>query len=341
MCDVHSQVLGDLLQEDLRARTTPGHPVHTFHRENEAILEAAKGMRGLVGETNADNLDSTLPRLRELHEQILEIEKHYARKENVLFPHLERHGITGPSQVMWAKDDDIRVLMKSLRAALTKKDISLDEWRVVAGDIALPMLDQIEEMVKKEEKILLPLALKTLTPEEWAAIHGDSIRFGFCLVEPGTEYQPRAAGAEQASEAVTAAIPVGVGHLTPDQLRAMVGVLPVDLTFVDADDRVAFFSEGKDRIFSRTASIIGRKVQNCHPPQSVAVVDRIVSDFRSGRQDVAEFWISLSGRFVHIRYFAVRDDSGEYLGTLEVTQDLTPLRSLTGERRLLEYDKRN
>jgi hypothetical protein len=115
--------------------------------------------------------------------------------------------------------------------------------------------------------------------------------------------------------------------------------LPVDLTFVDAEDRVAFFSEGPDRVFARSRAIIGRKVQHCHPPRSVHVVDQILDDFRSGRQSVAEFWIEFHGRFVHIRYFAVRNEKQEYIGTLEVTQDLTRLRRLEGERRLLEYEQ--
>ena len=338
MCDLHSQVLGDLVDEDLRARTTPGHPVHTFHRENDAILEVTRHMRALIRDLSADKLEDTLKKWRDLHDKLLEVDKHYARKENVLFPHLERHGITGPSQVMWAKDDDIRVLMKSLRAALSKTGASLDEWRIVAEGIALPMLDQVEEMVKKEEKILLPMSLKTLTPEEWAAVHRDSFRFGFCLVEPGSDYHPPITTTDTGESPGGSAIAVGAGHLTPDQLRGLVEVLPIDLTFVDADDRVAFFSEGKDRIFARSPSIIGRKVQNCHPPQSVAVVEKMLSDFRSGTQDVAEFWINLHGRFVHIRYFAVRGADGKYLGTLELTQDLTQLRALAGERRLLEYE---
>jgi hypothetical protein len=128
------------------------------------------------------------------------------------------------------------------------------------------------------------------------------------------------------------------GNLTPEQLLGLLSTLPVDITFVDADDRVAFFSEGRDRIFARTGAIIGRKVQHCHPPKSVHVVEQIVSDLRSGRQSVAEFWIELGGRFVHIRYFAVRDASGSYLGTLEVTQDVTAIRKLQGERRLLSYE---
>lgn len=338
MCDLHSQVLGDIVHEDLRARTTPGHPVHTFHGENDAILETTKKMREVIGAMSQENLQETIARWQALHEQILEVDKHYARKENVLFPHLERHGITGPSQVMWAKDDEIRVMMKSLRAGLVGGGSLLASWRALAEEVALPMLDQIDEMVRKEEKILLPMALKTLTAEEWDAVYRDSVRFGFCLVQPGTGYRPASAQAPAGDPQTSAAIPVGVGHLTPDQLRALVNVLPVDLTFVDADDRVAFFSEGKDRVFGRAPSIIGRKVQNCHPPQSVGVVDQILSDFRSGRQDVAEFWINFQGRFVHIRYFAVRDEAGKYVGTLEVTQDLSHPRSLTGERRLLQYD---
>jgi len=128
------------------------------------------------------------------------------------------------------------------------------------------------------------------------------------------------------------------GHLSPDQLRAIFSTLPVDVTFVDADDRVAFYSEGPDRIFARSKAVIGRKVQNCHPPRSVHIVERILKDFREGRQNIAEFWLHFFGRFVHIRYFAVRGDDNRYLGTLEVTQDLTRLRTLDGERRLLQFE---
>jgi DUF438 domain-containing protein len=142
---------------------------------------------------------------------------------------------------------------------------------------------------------------------------------------------------------VAAEIPVnGVislpsGNITVEQLQGIFAALPLDLTFVDARDRVAFFTEGHSRIFARSKAIIGRKVQHCHPPQSVDTVSTILADFRSGRQNSAEFWINFKGRLIHIRYFAVRDPNGDYLGTVELTQDLTPLRQLEGERRLLEY----
>jgi DUF438 domain-containing protein len=338
MCDLHSQVLREILEEPTGTKMTPGHPLHTFGLENKAIAAVAGQMRELIITLKAEDIESTLARWRELHEGLMEVEKHYARKENILFPYLEQHGVTGPSQVMWGKDDDIRVMMKSLREALTAQGASVEEWQLVAQEIALPMLDQIEEMITKEERILLPMSLKKLTPEQWGAIYRDSLRFGYCLVEPGTDYEPPPAQENAAEQVAGQRIRVGIGSLLPKQLQAILGVLPVDLTFVDADDRVVFFSEGGDRVFDRPPAIIGRKVQNCHPPQSVDTVDRILTGFRSGAQDVAEFWIELRGRFVHIRYFAVRSEEGEYLGTLEVTQDLTHPRTLKGERRLLQYE---
>jgi hypothetical protein len=338
MCDLHSQVLRDLLDERLAIQVPAGHPLDTFRRENVAIADRTRRMRELIASLDAANLEATLARWRTLHEELMEVEKHYARKEQALFPLLERHGVTAPSQVMWGKDDDIRVLMKALREALTARDASLEEWHVVAREIANPMLDQIEEMIAKEERILFPMAHAKLRAEEWGEVHRGSAPFGACLVAPGAEYVPPPAVGGGA-EPIDRRIPVGVGSVLPAELAALIRVMPVDLTFVDAADRVAFFSEGGDRIFARSPAIIGRKVQNCHPPHSVEVVDRILADFKAGRQNVAEFWITLAGRFVHIRYFAVRDEAGTYLGTLEVTQDLTRPRALTGERRLLAYEE--
>jgi DUF438 domain-containing protein len=195
--------------------------------------------------------------------------------------------------------------------------------------------------VSKEENILWPMALQTLTEAEWGEIHEQAPQFGWCLVEPGHGYQPPVAtppaGAGEAAVGEAGALLFPSGALTLEQLTAMFSVLPVDLTFVDAEDRVRFFSEGPERVFDRPKAIIGRKVQHCHPPSSLDVVERILADFRSGKESVAEFWIDFGGRFVHIRYFAIRGAQGSYLGTLEVTQDATGIRGLKGERRLLQY----
>jgi DUF438 domain-containing protein len=194
----------------------------------------------------------------------------------------------------------------------------------------------LKEMIYKEEQILFPICLERFTADEWAEIWASSPRYGWCLVEPREGYRPQVA--PDHSQAANSGVMLPTGNLALEQLTAIFSTLPADLTFVDADDRVAFFSEGPNRVFARSRAIIGRKVQNCHPPRSVDVVDGILSDFREGRQNVAEFWIQFTGRFVHIRYFAVRDGAGQYLGTLEVTQDVGHIRSLEGERRLLEYD---
>jgi DUF438 domain-containing protein len=176
-----------------------------------------------------------------------------------------------------------------------------------------------------------------LSSEEWAAIHIQEPEFGVCYVEPS---KPRAAKPPETAPASQAEgdglIPLQTGALTPQQIALMLTHLPVDITFVDENDAVRFFSATKERIFPRSPAIIGRSVQKCHPPASVHRVQRILDDFRAGYRDEAEFWIQMGGKFIHIRYFAVRDEQGAYKGTIEVSQDVTHIRALEGERRLLD-----
>jgi DUF438 domain-containing protein len=344
MCDLHSQVLRDLIVESSPLEIVPGHPIDTMRRENDALTELVAKMRGILAEINALEDDAEvsgqLERLRAAYNNLMDVEKHYQRKENLLFPCLERHGVTGPSKVMWGKDDEVRELLKALGEALSETKAKSSEWKIVAETVATPVLNAVEEMIFKEKEILLPMCLQTLTEDEWGEIWHQSPEYGWCLVEPGTEYKPPKSEAPEkvAEPGGGETIMFNTGSLKFDQLRGLLRVLPVDLTFVDNQDRVAFFSEGEKRIFPRSKTIIGRKVQHCHPPKSVDTVERIINDFRTGTQDVAEFWIQSQGKFIYIRYFAVRDEDGQYLGTLEVTQDLTQLKKLEGERRLLSYD---
>jgi len=124
--------------------------------------------------------------------------------------------------------------------------------------------------------------------------------------------------------------------LSTEQIENILDHLPVEISFVGADDAVVYYSHGDKRIFRRTPTVIGRKVQNCHPARSVHVVQQILDDFKAGRRDVAEFWINLRARMVYIRYFAVRDENNDYQGTLEVTQDITDIQGIRGEKRLLD-----
>ena len=311
LCDLHSQVTRDVLVQLPAAPLPPGHPVDTFRRENQALREVVARLRA------ASSADLRRAAINEL----MDIEKHYQRKEHLLFTCLERHGINGPSKVMWAKDDEVRARLKRLRGA-PDSDIE-------------PALTAIEEMIYKEENILLPAAMQKLTEAEWAEIWASSPRYGWCLVEPRKGYRPSGVAT---TAAAAGSVHLPTGNLTLEQLTALFSTLPVDITFVDANDRVAFFSEGPERVFARSKAVIGRQVQNCHPPHSVDTVNRILDDFRSGRQSIAEFWIDFGGRFVHIRYFAVRGEENQYLGCLEVTQDVTGIRKLEGQRRLLAYN---
>jgi DUF438 domain-containing protein len=339
MCDLHSQVTRDVMVQVAPAPLLPGHPVDTFQRENEALREAVGRMRQAMDRVTALNggadAAAALFELRQALNDLQDVDKHYQRKEHLVFTVLERHGIHGPSKVMWGKDDEIRAGLKEVGTALRRPDATVADWKTLAKT-AGAAANAVLEMIYKEEQILLPMCLEKFTAEEWAEIWASSPRYGWCLEAPREGYRP--AGAENGPAADANGFQLPTGTLSLEQLTAIFSTLPVDLTFVDADDRVAFFSEGPARVFARSRAIIGRKVQNCHPPRSVDVVDRILSDFREGRQNVAEFWIQFTGRFVHIRYFAVRNEAGKYLGTLEVTQDVGSIRALEGERRLLEYE---
>lgn len=344
MCDLHSQVARDVLvQLAPPSPIQPGHPIDTFRRENTALKKVITTMREVFAEIakldGAVDTKEVVFRLRQPANDLMDLDKHYQRKEHALFSCLERHGITGPSKVMWAKDDDIRNLIKQMNQAAHNCGPTAAEAQQFSTKYALPTLSAVEEMIFKEENILFPMSLQTFTDNEWAEIWSASPQYGWCLIEPQNGYAPpKSAGATTGSVPKDGTIMMPTGHVSVEQLTAVLSTLPLDLTFVDAEDRVAFFSEGPNRIFARSKAIIGRKVQHCHPPRSADTVNKILDDFRAGRQNVAEFWINFQEKFVHIRYFAVRNADGKYLGTVELTQDLAPLRELCGERRLLAYE---
>lgn len=192
----------------------------------------------------------------------------------------------------------------------------------------------VTEMIYKEEKILFPMMLETLSDDEWYDVCLGEDVLGYVLASPAAPWQ-RAAGAFQAAAPTVAGIlEVMTGQVTLEQLNLILTHLPVDLSFVDENDEVRFYSEGPERIFPRSPAVIGRKVQNCHPPHSMHTVQAILDDFRAGTKSTSEFWIQMQGKFIHIRYFALRTQAGEYRGCLEVSQDVTHIRQLSGEQRL-------
>lgn len=346
LCDVHTEALrGAISQEG--ARTAPaGHPVDVFLRENRALEWELARITSLLGELEGreDDADArdVLAQVRGHVHALMDVEKHYQRKENLLFPFLEKRGISGPPTVMWGKHDETRRFLKNAVAALeaASTGATVGEARALASLVLHPATEAVAGMIDKEQQILLPMCLDTLTDPEWWEIARGSAEIGTCLIDPTETWRPE--GAVEEGDAPDAPSGVRVqlpsGGMTVPELTAILNSIPFDLTFVDREDTVRFFTQGPERIFARTRAILGRKVQYCHPPSSVHVVERILGAFRAGEQDTAAFWIQMKGRFIHIEYRALRDAHGAYLGCLEISQDLTDKRALEGERRLLSWD---
>ena len=270
--------------------------------------------------------------------KLFDVDKHYQRKEYLLFPYLEKVGITGPPKVMWGKHDEIRELIAGGIEVLQTENIEKEEILAVAEIILKPALIGVDEMTIKEEEILFPMAMETLTEGDWYEISKQSIEIGFCLYDPPSDWQPvSTVVTEEELKSTGNFIQLPTGRFTTNELLSILNTLPVDITFVGKDDKVKYFSQSTDRIFQRNRAILNRDVRHCHPPASAHIVDKILSDFKSGAADSAPFWINMGGRMIHIEYFALRDTNGDYLGTLEVSKDLTEYRSLQGEQRILSY----
>lgn len=337
LCDVHAAVFKDTLEGQEAPpdpSLVPGHPVHTLQEENRALENLMEEkIRPALQALGSD--PAALPALRQGLEALRALNLHYQRKENLLFPYLEQRGVTAPPKVMWGVDDEIRGLVKKA-AELAMGDAPNTEKVKAATQ---ETLDKISEMIFKEENILLPMLLETLTTTEWKRIADESGEIGYCLIPTPPVWAPAAgetepAAADMLSAAGSVVLPTGVLQIA--ELFCMLDALPIDITFVDKDDTVKYFSQGTERVFPRTKAIIGRKVTNCHPPASVHIVEGILEDFKSGKKAHEDFWIKMGPKYVYIRYFAVRDEAGAYLGTVEVTQDIAPVQAITGEKRLVE-----
>jgi len=345
LCDVHVAVFRESLEGEQSPDTVPGHPVYTFLAENAAAARVLDALEEALKDLKENPTDEGLERARQRLDELQHYEQHYVRKENILFPYLEKHGFEGPSTVMWGIHDDVREGWKELERLLKEgpgEDPAAFATRL--DEVFEPLATEIREMFYKEENILFPTALEKLSGEEWWQIRVQSGDIGYCYVTPGHEWPPEETAleavwtleSEEGARSSDGLLHLDTGTLRAETVNLLLNHLPIEISFVDDDDRVRFFTQTGERIFPRSPAVIGRKVQKCHPPASVDRVEQILEDFRSGRRDVAEFWIQMKGQFIHIRYFAVRDEQGAYRGTVEVVQDVTQIRELKGEKRLLD-----
>ncbi|OGU58525.1 MAG: hemerythrin [Ignavibacteria bacterium GWF2_33_9] len=344
MCDLHSRLLNDQITTQGMKLILPGHPVHTFQKENEEILKIAEAsldkIKSVLNNLDSVDFEKEILHFRSNFNLLGDIEKHYSCMENLVFPFLEKAGITGPPKVMWGKHDEIREILKATIESLANiKANEIDDFKTAAEFLLKPTLNLIIDMVGKEEKILFPMTLDKLTDTDWYQIYQQVPEIGYCLYDPQVEWKPAGLNLPEL-EQKNDEIHLSTGSFTKEELEAILSAVPVDLTFVDKNDKVKFFSQKDDRVFTRTRAILKRDVRMCHPPSSMHIVDKIINDFKTGKANRAPFWINFQGKFILIEYYAIRDKNGEYLGTLESTQDLTEARNLQGEQRILSYEDR-
>lgn len=342
-CDLHSQVLEGHIDQTGAKEIPVGHPVDTFKKENKELAKNISTLNKFYlkpSESKDLEQETFMIQLKGLFNNLMDVEKHYLRKENLLFPYLEKYNITGPPKVMWGKHDETRELLKAAIEGLNSQgDLNKDEIKILIDLVLKPASDAVSDMIMKEEEILFPMCMDKLTDEEWYNISQESIDIGFCLYDPEVEWKPEGIEVKPLSKAIDGIIQLPTGKLRINELNTVLNLLPVEITFVDSDDKVKYFSKGRHQIFKRNRAVLGRDVRLCHPPHSVHLVEQIVSDFKTGKEDSAPFWLEMNGRFIYIEYYAVRDDNNRYLGTLEVAQDITELRKLKGERLLINYSK--
>lgn len=353
LCDVHASVFKGSI-EDIhkgnvhKSEFNQGHPIHTLKSENKAITQFLSGeLRSTLESYTQNPNDSNIKALLSSVAEVTQIDKHYSRKENLIFPIMEKYDITAPPQVMWGVDDEIRDMIKSVLAAL-EDNPNPQNVKESVEDFA----SQIEEMIFKEEEIMIPMVLDVFSDEDWIAIEKASSDIGFTMIQVPKRWKPeknlidaikskailKSGTVDTFMVAVDSQtkIKFDAGSLTSEELNSILNTMPIDMTFVGADNKVRYFTQGKERVFERPLTIIGRQVKHCHPPKSVHIVEGIIEDLRSGKKDNEDFWLRLGDLFVYIRYFAVRNKKGKYLGVLEVSQNIKPITELEGEKRLAD-----
>lgn len=277
-----------------------GHPLYTLTMENNALS-------ALLEQYKDSHDDAIIPAIRELS-------IHYAKKGDLLYPLLKvRYGVSGPSDVMWTVDDEIRDEL----GALTKEDNHGEDWQARVDAV----LKRAEEMIYKEQNILFPICAVNFTDEEWYGIYQDAKDYLDCLGVSKETWEE--AESAKGSELIFAAgeIVMPGGHVTVEQLTALLNTIPLEITFVDAENINRFFNEGP-KVFKRPGMAIDREVFSCHPPKIEPMVRQIIDDFRNNRRDEVPVWMEKNGRTMLVKYMAVRDAAGKYVGTVELVQDM-------------------
>ena len=341
LCDVHMAIFKEQLDKQ-GPQMTPNEPINILLEEHKIMLKLADDLRNLNFKiqkvTELRYVEDDIHQVEHIAQDFVDSQKHFAREENVLFPLLEKHGITEPPAVMWMEHTDLKEQKKKLHGLIADLEKNgFKAYKQELNEVSQLLGNQLQSHFYKENNILFPTALKVVTTEEWLEARKEFDEIGYCCFTPPALIPVKTAEQHDEKKMAEGLLQFATGSFTKMQLDAVLNTLPVDITFVDADDTVRYFNKPENRIFIRTKAVIGRKVELCHPQKSLHIVVEIVGSFKSGKKNVAEFWITLNGRFVHIRFFAIRDTGGKYLGAMEVVQDVTDIQNLRGEQRLLDW----
>ncbi len=339
----------NMLYKGLVSRELPDYTLIPFldsmNRENNELNNRLIEMRPLIKAFNSKEIDEderqeTLDEIADRVFELTQFEVHYVKKENILFPYVEKYlKEYGCLPLMWSYHDDIRKYIKDTVTIIEQGDTDLKRLNRLLGDLFFTMY----AIRFREEYILFPVIYDLIPEKVWDDMMEQSMREGFAFIETPEMKTIAKEKKEHLEHEVKdvisdpeAMLDMGTGLLKLEQAIMMLNHLPVDMTFVDENDQVRYFSTPGHRIFPRSKAIIGRLVENCHPPSSVHIVKELVDAFRSGKKDKESFWIQMGPRFILIQYFAVRDENGNYRGTLEVSQDISEIRKLEGEKRLMD-----
>ena len=372
MCDAHLEIFRESVEDKLElGDLSEGHPLKVLYEENEQITKDAELLNIRVSSIKeADDTGEKMKRIGELADLVsdfLKMDKtHYMRQEMIIFPHIEKRGINAVPRVLWRKHNENIGNAKRMLNLLSEKPENPQKLIEKLEEMGEELSESLMDMVFRENNILYPTLKYLLSEEEWVAVKEQGPEVGYYKVEPeswDSEEEPKYPYQveQEITEGDLSELPeqlksiigdkkpepddyqikddedmeMEFGFLTHDEINLILKTLPVDLTFIDENDRVRYFTE-TERIFPRTKSIIGRPVKYCHPPKSVEKVEKILEEFKSGDREKAEFWIQMKGNFVLIRYYPIRDEEGEYMGALEIVQDVTEIRELEGEKRLAD-----
>jgi PAS domain S-box-containing protein len=309
-----------------------GHPIRIYFQENDII-------HALLEELSTANPEDDFQKYTNIFNQLSTIEKRFARKENQLFPFLEKKGWNGPSQGMWSFHDNLREQFRLIQYYLKMNNpekINVNTPFLVNG---------IYRLMQMEETVLFPNALDLLTEADWIEMRKGEEEIGWMLpqapapypkqeyIYPSEDFTKR-----EMSFSLENTSHYDEGYMSVEQVNLLFKTMPLDLTYVDENDKVIFYNRGEERVFPRSAGIIGREVKFCHPPKSVGTVLKILDEFRKGTQNESSFWINYKERLIYIRYFAVRDADKNYKGVIEMSQDITDIKTIEGEKRLLDWE---